>query len=408
MTVVETISDAFTNLLANPLRTFLTMLGVIIGVAAVISMISIVEGGQQKLTRSLERLGTNLLFIWQKTLSKEDRRHYSGRSVGMRYSDALAIRESRPDVTVVPIQLLNDQTVKARNRHRNLQVTATTPEFQIARNFYPAQGRFLTQEDLDAWHRVVVLGKDLVPELFDSTSPLGQELKIGEYRYTVVGVMEEKGARHNTNYDEKIFIPITSAFRWFTGNDRIGFMILHVPSRPEMKAVTNQVRSLLIQRHDGVEDISIVSQGDFLQAMDQALWTFRIVLGGVALVALLVGGIGIMNIMLVTVTERTHEIGLRKAIGATRKDILTLFLVEAITISLIGGLMGIVSGVALGHGFGHLVAQAMPGEANWGAVILPSAIATAFAFAITIGIAFGLYPAIKASTLDPAEALRYQ
>jgi putative ABC transport system permease protein len=175
-----------------------------------------------------------------------------------------------------------------------------------------------------------------------------------------------------------------------------------------MEAIMEQVHSLLIQRHDGVDDVRIFNQGEFLIAMDRTLWTFRIVLGGVAFVALLVGGIGIMNIMLVTVTERTSEIGLRKAIGATRTDILRQFLVESVAISLLGGLIGIGIGIGLAFGFGDLVARAMPGDADWGAVIQPSAILIAFTFAVTVGVSFGLYPAIKASKLDPAEALRYQ
>jgi putative ABC transport system permease protein len=175
-----------------------------------------------------------------------------------------------------------------------------------------------------------------------------------------------------------------------------------------MEEVTHRLHQFLIQRHDGVDDIRVRNQGDFLGAVDRTIWTFRIVLGGIAIVALLVGGIGIMNIMLVTVTERTREIGLRKAIGAKRQDILLQFLIESTTISVIGGCFGVVLGIFAAYGFGNLVAESMPGGGDWGAVIKPTALAIAFVFAVAVGIGFGLFPAIKASRLEPAEALRYQ
>lgn len=407
MTLPETAKDAVKNLAANPLRTGLTMLGVIIGVAAVISMIAIVEGGQRKLVLSIERLGTNLLFVFQKTLTPEEQRKFAGRSTGQRYDDTLAIRKLRPDLGVAPVLQFKRQ-LKARDRDFSGQVTGTSPEFSEIRNFKPARGRFLIQQDVDEWRRVVVLGKEIETKLFGSQSALRQEIKIGDERFLVVGVMEEKGSLHGTNYDELIFVPVTTAMRRFTGDEKLTYMILHVPERDQMDTVTKQVESLLIQRHDGVDDVRIFNQGEFLIAMDRTLWTFRIVLGGVALVALLVGGIGIMNIMLVTVTERTREIGLRKAIGATRGDILRQFLLESIAISVAGGVVGIGIGIGLAHGFGDLVAKAMPGSGDWGAIVQPSAILVAFSFAVAVGVTFGLYPAIKASKLDPAEALRYQ
>ncbi len=407
MTFRDTTQDALKNLAANPMRTALTMLGVIIGVAAVISMIGIVEGGQQKLVQSIERLGTNLLFVFNKSLTAEEKRRFAGRSTGLKHGDALAITEFLPSLTVAPIRQF-DRQLKAEARDFTGEVTGTSPAFSVIRNFYPAVGRFLTQRDLDEWRRVVVLGKDVAAKLFGSDPAVGREIKIGNERFLVVGVMEPKGALRRTNYDELIFIPVTTAMRRFTGDDKLSYMIVHVPNRGEMEVVTKRVQSLLIQRHDGVDDISIFNQGEFLIAMDRTLWTFRIVLGGVAFVALLVGGIGIMNIMLVTVTERTREIGLRKAIGATRADILRQFLVESVAISLVGGLIGIAIGVGLAYGFGDLVAKAMPGEGDWGAVVQPSAIVIAFTFAVVVGVSFGLYPAVKASKLDPAEALRYQ
>jgi putative ABC transport system permease protein len=262
----------------------------------------------------------------------------------------------------------------------------------------------------------VVLGKTIAEVLFGSQSPIGKEVTIflrlkknlGGHRFVVVGVMEPKGEMHGKDWDEMIFIPSTTLIRYFLGTDRIGSLLIHVPDRNRMDEFTKKLHQFLVQRHDGVDDIRIRNQGDFLRVVDQTLWTFRIVLGGVAFVALLVGGIGIMNIMLVTVTERTQEIGLRKAIGARREDILLQFLIESTTISIIGGAFGIILGIFAAYGFGNLVAQAMPGGGDWGAVVEPTAILIAFTFAVGIGIVFGLFPAMKASKLDPAEALRYQ
>jgi putative ABC transport system permease protein len=424
------IHDAFKNLSANLLRSGLTMLGVIIGVASVIAMIAIVEGGQVWLVSSIERLGTNLLFVWKKRLTIEERRMYAGKWTKLKYDDALAIRQQFPNLRVAPVDYFDGQ-VKVGDRDFSGRIYGTSPEYSEMRNFFPAVGRFITTTDLQEWRRSVVLGKTIAEVLFGSQSPIGKEVKIflrvkkrkkgdatkgekkeqqpvGEYRFVVIGVMEPKGEMHGKDWDEMIFIPATTLIRYFLGTDRIGSLLIHVPDRNRMDELTKQLHQFLVQRHDGVDDIHIRNQGEFLDTVEQTLWTFRIVLGGIALVALLVGGIGIMNIMLVTVTERTREIGLRKAIGAKREDILLQFLIESTTISLIGGVLGIILGIFAAYGFGNLVAQAMPGGGDWGAVVEPTAILIAFTFAVGVGIVFGLFPAMKASKLDPAEALRYQ
>ena len=409
------ILDAFKNLSANLLRSGLTMLGVIIGVASVIAMIAIVEGGQVWLVSSIERLGTNLLFVWKKRLTVEERRMYAGRWTKLKYTDALAIRQQFPNLRVAPVDYF-DGLVKAGDRDFSGRIHGTSPEYSEMRNFSPSVGRFITTTDLQEWRRSVVLGKTIAEVLFGSQSPIGKEVTIflrlkknlGGHRFVVVGVMEPKGEMHGQDWDEMIFIPSTTLIRYFLGTDRIGSLLIHVPDRNRMDEMTQQLHQFLVQRHDGVDDIHIRNQGEFLGAVEQTLWTFRIVLGGVAIVALLVGGIGIMNIMLVTVTERTQEIGLRKAIGARRKDILLQFLIESTTISIIGGGLGIILGIFAAYGLGSLVAQAMPGGGDWGAVVKPTAILIAFTFAVGVGILFGLFPAMKASKLDPAEALRYE
>ncbi len=401
------LQDAFKNLAANVLRSSLTMLGVIIGVASVITMIAIVEGGQLWLVNSIERLGTNLLFVWKKRLTVEERRMFAGRHTQLRYGDAVALRERFPDLDVAPV-LNIDEKLKSGDRDFSGSITATSPEFSSIRNFYPAIGRFLKNSDLEEWKRTVVLGKTVAEVLFGSGPVIGKEVHIRDQRFTVVGVMEPKGEIYGSNFDEMIFIPTPTAIRFFKGNDKLRSIVLHVPERERMYQITQEIHQFLVQRHDGVDDIHIRNQGEFLGAVDRTIWTFRLVLGGVAIVALLVGGIGIMNIMLVTVTERTREIGLRKAIGAKRSDILLQFLIESTTISVVGGCVGVVVGIFAAYGFGGMVAESMPGEGDWGAVIQPTAIVIAFTFAVVVGIVFGLFPAMKASKLDPAEALRYQ
>ena len=422
--------DALKNLSSNMLRSGLTMLGVIIGVASVIAMMAIVEGGQVWLVNSIEQLGTNLLFVWKKRLTIEEKRLFAGRNLQLRYDDAVAIRHRFSDLHVAPIIEIDGQ-IKTGDRDYSGRITGTSPEFSTIRNFHPASGRFLQTTDIQSWNRSVVLGTTIAEVLFGTQSPIGKEVKIflstrktktsaatngekkqtqtvGEYRFTVIGVMESKGEIYGQNRDEMIFIPVTTALRFFKGNDKISSMVIQVPDRNQMEEITQKLQQFLIQRHDGVDDIHIRNQGEFLGTIDQTIATFRYVLGGIAVVALLVGGIGIMNIMLVTVTERTREIGLRKAIGAKRQDILLQFLIESTTISVIGGCLGIILGIFAAYGFGDLVAKSMPGGGDWGAVIQPTAIVIAFVFAVAVGIGFGLFPAIKASKLDPAEALRYQ
>ena len=383
------------------------MLGVIIGVAAVIAMIAIVEGGQLWLVNNIEKLGTNLLSVWKKRLTVEERRLFAGRNTQLRYDDVLAIRQRFPDLGVVPIVDFDGQ-LKVGDRDHSGPVTGISPEYPAIRNFHVASGRFFTKTDIEEWRRTLVLGKTVGQVLFGSQSPIGEEVKIGDLRFTVIGVMEPKGEMNGRDFDEVMFIPVTTLLRYFKGNDKIQYITVYVPERERMAEVTEQIHQFLVQRHDGVDDIHIRNQGEFLSAVDQTISTFRIVLGGIAVIALLVGGIGIMNIMLVTVTERTREIGLRKAIGAKRQDILLQFLIESTTISIIGGTIGIFVGIFAAYGIGDLVAQSMPGGGDWGAVIQPTAILIAFGFAVGVGVGFGLFPAMKASKLDPAEALRYQ
>ncbi|MEW6323827.1 MAG: ABC transporter permease [Nitrospirota bacterium] len=404
----ESVADAVRNLTANKLRSGLAMLGVIIGVAAVITMVSIVEGGRRRVVEAIERLGTNLLFVSPKTLSAAEQREYSGRSKGLVYEDAEAVAAQLPAIQhVAPMVSISERIVNG-DRDFNGTISGTTPAYQPVRNFYAERGRFISREDMTEWRRVAVLGRDVAEKLFGQEDPLEREIKIGGERFIVIGLMEKKGSLHGQNFDAMTFIPATTAMRRLQGTAALSYFLAQVDDRRAMKETHASIEQLLAQRHNGVKDFEIHSQEDFLSAIDRTVWTFRFMLGGIAAVSLLVGGIGIMNIMLVTVTERTREIGLRKAIGATRRAILHQFLIESVTISLAGGAIGAVSGVGLAVVLGKIVARAMPGQGDWGAAISPTAILLSFGFAVAVGVFFGLYPARKAASLDPVEALRYE
>ncbi|MDC4206889.1 MAG: ABC transporter permease [Candidatus Manganitrophus sp.] len=405
MNFFEIFTDAFKNLSTNKLRSGLTMLGVIIGVAAVIAMSSIVEGGQKMTVEMIEKMGTNLLSIRPKKLNEEELRQFPGRSKGLRYGDIEQVKAMVPYAEQVTPVINFQSHLKYGDRDYSGMVEGVLETYREIRNYDVDRGRFLAAEDSAEFKKVTVLGTEIVKELFGSANPLGQDVKIGDHRFIVVGILAEKGSLHGVNYDETILIPATTAMKLFKGNDELNSFIVKVDERRNMKKTDTMIKSILLQRHDGVEDFVIRSQDELVRNTELIIFTFRVILGGTAALSLLVGGIGIMNIMLVTVTERTGEIGLRKAIGASRRAILTQFLIESVAISLIGGIIGILLGASLGLGFGWLASRAITG---WNAVLLPSAVFLGFFFAMAVGITFGLYPAFKASNLDPAEALRYQ
>ena len=404
MDIFEILSDAIKNLGANKLRSGLTMLGVIIGVASVIAMSSIVEGGKRLSVGMIEKMGTHLLSIRPKELTDEERRTFSGRSRGLRMGDADFVRDGVPYAKAITPVVSRPLLLKYADRSYRGSVDGVGDAYLAIRNYEIERGRFLSKEDGVEYGKVVILGSDVVKKLFVGTYPLGEHIQMGDQRFTVIGTLKEKGAMHGMNFDEAILIPATTAMKYFTGNDMLSMFLIQVDQREHMKKTDEMIRAILLDRHDRVEDFVIRSQDELLRNTELIIFTFRVILGGTAALALLVGGIGIMNVMLISVTERTEEIGLRKAVGASRGAIMVQFLVEAVAISGVGGGMGILLGIFLGHGFGFFAERAISG---WNAVILPHSILLGFCFSVGVGVVFGLYPAIKASRMDPAEALRY-
>lgn len=408
MSLSKVVRIAWKGLSRNKLRSLLTMLGVIIGVSAVIIMVSVSTGTEATIKEQIEGLGTNLVFV-QASFSR------GGPGQGMEggglvYDDAFAIQEVK-GVKGVIVEQGSSENVKAGSvTVESVSILGTTPDFPSVRDMQVSEGRYLNQTDLDRKQKVAVLGSSLAEELFGDTPPVGQVVTVGNTKLIVVGVMAEKGLVGNTDYDAYLFTPITVVFQKFTPDqfarifgDRVRIIYVEVANQEEMDDVIYQIELLLAKRHDvSLEepDFVIRTQQDIIETQESTTAAFRNLLGWVASVSLLVGGIGIMNIMLVSVTERTREIGIRQSVGATPTDIRLQFLTEALLLSLVGGLIGVLAGVG--------GAQLFAALGDMRTVITLSSILLAFGSAAMVGIFFGYYPANKAAMLDPIEALRHE
>jgi len=402
MNFLETFKVALEAILSNKMRSGLTMLGVIIGVLAVILLVSIGEGARVYITKELTGLGTNLLIITPGKTTTSGGFHppSAGTVRKLTYDDAQALRRRAWLLTdAVPI-VLGTGRIKFRNLGRDTMVIGTTPEFQRVRNLFIGTGSYVTQNDVDTKAKVVVLGTKVKGELFGDQNALGQVVMLSDARYRVVGVMQKKGTSLGWDVDDVIFIPVTSGQDLF-GTDSLFEILASTPRAEDVDRSIAQIKDILIKRHAHKEDFSIQTQGAMLSTMDTILGVLTAVLGGIAGISLLVGGIGIMNIMLVSVRERTREIGIRKAIGARNSDIMAQFMIEAVTLSGVGGIIGIVLGVGIALLIPLFVTVLPTSVSLW-------SIAMAFSFSMAVGVFFGVYPARKASLQDPITALRYE
>jgi putative ABC transport system permease protein len=406
---------SFRALASNKLRAGLTMLGIIIGVAAVIALLSVGQGASAEITRQVQGIGSNVIFVVPGRINQQGVRSASGAATTLSFEDALAMQNSAccPDVKAVAPLFSGAGQVIFQGNNTNTQISGTTPDYESVRNFHAKQGRFIEQRDLDTSARVAVLGKDVVKVLFVDQDPLGQTIKINRVPFKVVGVMEEKGASgfFGQSQDDVVYIPFTTAQARLYGTNsatpngqrRVSSILVSVTAEPRVDATISQVTQLLRDRHQiqyQQDDFSVLSQKDLLGALSQITNVLTIFLGAIAAISLLVGGIGIMNIMLVSVTERTREIGIRKAVGAKRGDILIQFLVEAITLSISGGFVGIL--------IGGLISQVVNSFKVLTTVVSIESVVLAVGFAVAVGLFFGLYPAWRASLLNPIDALRYE
>lgn len=404
MNVVESIQMAGKTLLSNKLRSALTMLGIVIGNASVIAMIGIGEGGQKFVTKQLESLGPNVLFVIPG--NQETQRITFDVPKTLVLADAEAIATQVPTVVGVAPELNGRQLVTYRNQNTNASIIGTSPSFPEIREFEIDKGRFFSKIDQHRSNRVTVLGADLAEKLFGDTNPVGKQLQIKNVSFQIIGLLAQKGSSPGAvDYDEAALVPITTAANRLIGRNSpygigLTYLVASAKDGDSVEAAEFQIANLLRLRHNivGEDDFTIRSQKDALETVGQITGALTIMLAAIASISLFVGGIGIMNIMLVSVTERTQEIGLRKAIGATQKDILLQFIIEAIIVSVAGGLIGTglgVSGITL-------VSVITPLEA----AISPTAIASAVGVSGGIGLFFGVVPARRAAKLDPIVALR--
>lgn len=406
MNLYESIRVSLQSLIANKMRSVLTMLGIIIGISSVIVMVSIGQGATSYVTNQIQGLGSNLLIVSPGQATSGGVSLGAGTNNTMKFSDAEEIKKGAPDVkALAPITQRSAQIVY-QQRNTNTQVMATTPDYAEVRAISTGIGRFLSTTDMDSAAKVCVLGPTVVENLFGfpDVNPVGEMIRINGIPFRVVGVTESKGSSGFQNSDDAIFVPFSTARQRLLGNDNVRTIMIEANSADVMQQASTEVSMVLRRAHHLTgaqqDDFQITNQADILSASQGITQTLTLVLGGIAAISLIVGGIGVMNIMLVSVTERTREIGIRKALGARHRDLLAQFLIEAVVLSLIGGIIGI----ALGAGGSLAVGHAM----NMTVALSVSSILLAFGFSGLIGVVFGVFPARKAAKLEPIDALRYE
>jgi putative ABC transport system permease protein len=404
----ENLKIALRAIAANKMRSILTVLGVMIGVAAVIAVVSIVQGLQYKISNDLESIGSKYIEVYPDP--GEQRNPFLQKMPDLTIDDAAAVRKHTTAIKdFTPLFINSVETRSGSQRHR-VQMYAVNGSYQEILNHWVEHGRFFTPVDEEQKKHVAVIGLQVQEDLNLGDNPIGKVILIDNTQYTVVGVMEKKGGTFGNNQDDLVLIPFSTATSAY-GRENMKKLILAFQMQPDadLDLAKEQVRDALRAQHhlakDAKDDFRILAQEEILKTVSSILGGVTMVMGGIVAIALLVGGIGIMNIMLVSVTERTREIGIRKSLGARRKDVLVQFLIEAIALSGIGGLVGVAGGFLLAN-IARLIIS------RW--TTLPPvhtpiiAITGAFAFCALIGIIFGIYPAAKASKLDPIEALRYE
>jgi len=409
MNIIESARVAVRSLRANKLRSGLTMLGMVIGVAAVIALVATGTGAQAQVTAQFESLGSNLLVISPGITS------FHGVSMGVATAqsltndDVVAIAQLATSVSAIaPEYSISAQAVYG-NKNTQTTVLGVTPDYLSVRNYQVARGRFIDSPDLTNQAKVAVLGATVAEDLFGEAliDPLGKTIKINRQNYQIVGILASKGLGGFQNLDDQVFIPLSTAQIKFggAGNTSLRAINVQVVSADKMEWAKAELTAILRARHGLAagqsDDFTVYDQTQLVEAIGEVVGIFTVLLGSIAAISLVVGGIGIMNIMLVSVTERTREIGIRKAVGAKRRDILAQFLAEAVVLSLLGGVIGIL----VGYGAAQVVTPLLGGTR---ALVTPGSVVMALSVSIGMGLFFGTYPASRAARLNPIDALRYE
>lgn len=402
----ELVEESLLTLTANKARTGLAMLGVVIGIGSVIALVSLGQASQKSITNQIQSLGSNLLTISPGSQTQGGIRS-SGGVETLTYDDAKAINESSQITTIemVSAEYSSRAQVVYKKQNTNTQIYGVLPEYAEIRNIVVQNGSFLTQRHISGLSKVAILGSQTATDLFgENTNPVGKTIRIDGQVFTVIGTTEAKGSSGINSQDDVVYIPLTTAQKLLFGVNHVTSISLSAKGEEYMQQAENEITALLMTRHKIKSqeniDFRIFSQEDILETVSTVTGTFTTLLSGIAAISLLVGGIGIMNIMLVTVTERTREIGLRKALGAKRKIITTQFLTEAVMITFIGGVIGTILGI--------VISLILSGVMNLPKTLSPFSIILAFTVSASVGILFGWYPAQKAAKLEPIEALRYE
>ncbi|MEM3112692.1 MAG: ABC transporter permease [Candidatus Anstonellales archaeon] len=403
----ELFLEAIATLTLNKLRTGLATLGIVIGIGSVIALVSLGQSSQKAVTAQIQSLGSNLLTVIPGAQSTGFVRGAAGGATTLSYEDAKALQTSPQITTVknVSPELSRRAQVTTGKKNTNTQILGVTPSYSQVRKVSLASGSFISDRDVESMTKVAVLGSQVVSDLFgEGANPVGQSIRINNISFRVIGVAESRGGTGFQNQDDMVFVPLTTAQKQLFGADYLTSISIEAQSEDVMTQAQDEIGYFLLSRHKlrdpASADFTIFSQNDILDAASSVTSTFTTLLSGIAAISLLVGGIGIMNIMLVTVTERTREIGLRKALGAKKKIIITQFLIESIILTFAGGVIGMVLGIAASYVISNIIN--LPFALSLNSVLLAMGVSGA------IGVSFGWYPAQKAANLQPIEALRYE
>jgi putative ABC transport system permease protein len=407
MNIADLIKLAWQSISSSKMRSGLTVLGIIIGIGAVIALLAIGQGAKLETDKQIQTLGTNLIFIRPGSANAGHVSMGVGSSNTLTWEDANAIGRICPAVELVVPGMQGPQQVQFGNFNTNTTVCAVTPDYPYVRSFYPKKGRFFNESEMEHNARVCCLGETVAEGLFGDEDPIGKTVLIKGEWFKVIAVMEHKGASMFSDQDDQVFIPLsTGMYRMFgfkpARGKQVGFMMVQAKSADHVLPAVFQITNVLRLRHKIVppnnDDFFVRTQAEIMQTADSVTTVFTILLGSTAGISLLVGGIGIMNIMLVSVTERTREIGIRKALGARQGDILWQFVIEATVLSFTGGVVGILLGIGASQAVAYFV--------KWTTVVTPLSVVLSFGVSILVGMFFGIYPARQAAKLDPIDALR--